>query len=609
MSSNYPIVESHSLDPVSRRGPFNLRGPIRGVSELPRPDAHQVLVYRVDGSYLEDNASLRRDDERVTNASHVSLVDLRHNTEVSVSFKIPSQDASEFTLVVSFVCTVTDAVTVVREGLTDAGALLNAYLRGHPQIFEMGLSRTMSEVNEVRRDARAEVLSYTLVSPPLVSGMRVDFVNVEVMTPKEIEELEAQRRGKTQSHVLRSHERKLDSEFQKETVDSDQDLRVRRQQYEDDLEVRRRAAEERAAKDRQRHEQGLQYQEAVFRRLQEDDELLHSQGLDEKRDAVRRAVERTELHHDQQRGFERQEYESEFDTRRRLAEARAAKDRQEWEQEFKYKEAVFRRLQEDDELLHGQGLEEKRAAARRAVEQSDLRHEQELGFKRQEYDQLSSAEKARHDLEIERIRRRFVRDEFQAAREVVGGDYLEQYRLAAEAGEITQKEYAEIAAAVANREWEADQRRLDEDRRAEERDAEWNREKEKLDSAQIKAERDRRAQWDRDDQLRREQTLTENERHRLEVNLRVVRDLAARGAFDMTNLNTYLERLLNGVIDTTPETSDPSKTVDSVRVSSAELEGDGPAAIDVPATPQLDSAKTPDAPGDSADVREEDEGF
>ena len=85
--------------------------------DLPRPDAHHELVYRVSGRYVLDRTVCRGNDDRVMNATHVSLVDTRRNAPVTVGFWIPSGDAASFEVTVTFICTVTDAVAVVRDGV------------------------------------------------------------------------------------------------------------------------------------------------------------------------------------------------------------------------------------------------------------------------------------------------------------------------------------------------------------------------------------------------------------------------------------------------------------------------------------------------------------
>ena len=114
---NYPIIKSGSLEPSPRRGLLGLGRRYRDGSEVPKADAHHVLVYRVNGDYLVDRGRLRLDDEQVLNATFVSVVDMRLGAPVVVEIPVPSRDASQFTMRVTFGCTVKDPLAVVRNGI------------------------------------------------------------------------------------------------------------------------------------------------------------------------------------------------------------------------------------------------------------------------------------------------------------------------------------------------------------------------------------------------------------------------------------------------------------------------------------------------------------
>lgn len=120
MIQNYPITGGGPLEPAPKRGFLGLGRRYRDGSEVPKADAHQVLVYRVDGDYLVDRGRLGSSDEQVVNATHVSVVDMRRSAQVVVELPIPSRDASDFMMRVTFACTVTDPLVVVREGINAA---------------------------------------------------------------------------------------------------------------------------------------------------------------------------------------------------------------------------------------------------------------------------------------------------------------------------------------------------------------------------------------------------------------------------------------------------------------------------------------------------------
>jgi hypothetical protein len=163
--------------------------------ELLKPDAHHVLVYRVDGQYVLDSDRMQPTDERVINATHVSMVDVRRNAPAVVRLTIPSADAADFEVVVTFTCTVTDPVAVVRGGV-DAREALWSYLMAHNRIFELGLDYPLSEVNDVRRAVSAQVTAYVTIKPPAVPGMSVSIASVEVTNPEFLTDLEEKSRWK-----------------------------------------------------------------------------------------------------------------------------------------------------------------------------------------------------------------------------------------------------------------------------------------------------------------------------------------------------------------------------------------------------------------------------
>jgi hypothetical protein len=179
----FPIADSRLLDPARRKGFFRLRK--REISELLRPEQHHHLVYRVDGRFVLDEAKRGVSDDDVVDATNVSMVDMRRNAPVEVEFTIPSGDAADFHVLVTFTCTVTDPVAVVRDGI-DAERALLGYLRHRQMLFELGLKHTLTQINEVRRSVSAEVNAYVTIMPPTVPGLDVELTSVEVRTPESV---------------------------------------------------------------------------------------------------------------------------------------------------------------------------------------------------------------------------------------------------------------------------------------------------------------------------------------------------------------------------------------------------------------------------------------
>jgi hypothetical protein len=178
----YPIIAQYELDDPERRGPLGLVKR-RKLEDIPKIKPHEVLVWRVGGRYIVDRRELRAHDDTVVRASSVSVVSVRPDTEVEVSFKIDSQDAAEFTVKVTFICSVLDPVVVVRDGQVNAADALIAYLRGYQDLFNLGLGYPIKEINRVRTEMAVQVKSYMTLRPPKIPGMTITSATVQIETP------------------------------------------------------------------------------------------------------------------------------------------------------------------------------------------------------------------------------------------------------------------------------------------------------------------------------------------------------------------------------------------------------------------------------------------
>jgi hypothetical protein len=178
----YPIVAQYELDDPERKGPLGLVKR-RKLEDIPKIKPHEVLVWRVGGRYIVDRRELRAGHDTVVRASSVSVVSVRPDTEVEVSFKIDSQDAAEFTVRVTFICSVLDPVVVVRDGQVNAADALIAYLRGYQDLFNLGLEHPIKAINKVRTEMAIQVKSYMTLRPPNISGMTITSATVQIETP------------------------------------------------------------------------------------------------------------------------------------------------------------------------------------------------------------------------------------------------------------------------------------------------------------------------------------------------------------------------------------------------------------------------------------------
>ncbi|MBM7771286.1 hypothetical protein JOD54_001490 [Actinokineospora baliensis] len=202
MERGYPVVVEQELRPVQAKS-FLKRKPVgRAWGEVPRPKANEQLVYRSAGTFFLDTQDLPLDSGRVVNASRVSVVDMTGNAEVVLTLAVPARDAASFTVRVTFLCTVTDAVAVVREGVVDASAALTSYLKGHHGLYELGLDFTLDDINLVRRKVNAQVRAYWTVVPAEIMGLAVELASVEVLTPEELAGYENTKRVEQQQHLI-----------------------------------------------------------------------------------------------------------------------------------------------------------------------------------------------------------------------------------------------------------------------------------------------------------------------------------------------------------------------------------------------------------------------
>ena len=265
MTSRYPITGGGPLDPAPKRGVFGWGRRFRDGGEVPKADAHQVLVYRVGGDYLVDRGQRGLGDEQVVNATHVSVVDMRRSAPVVVELPIPSRDASVFTMRVTFACTVTDPMMVVREGI-DATSILMSYLKSHRRIFELGLGYAVEDINDVRRDVNAQVMAYVTVKPPAIPGMAVSMASVEVLTPQELIKLEQDSRAQRHSHRLENEQRRLRHRLETSGELESQELADLRARYQRDSEYEKLRHDQLLGTERQRHEQFLEAERSEFRR-------------------------------------------------------------------------------------------------------------------------------------------------------------------------------------------------------------------------------------------------------------------------------------------------------------------------------------------------------
>jgi hypothetical protein len=206
MATSYPIVSQVELDDPARR----LLGKRRDKSEIPRIKPHEVLVWRIGDRYIRDARQLRRSDDIVVDASSVSVVNVRPGTEVEVSFTVDSQDASAFTIKVTFVCSVRQPEVVVEDGQVNAADTLLAYLRGYQDLFNVGLKYPVTAINDVRAEMAVQVKAYMTLHPPKIPGIEIaPSATVQVQTPEQMASYEDIARTHLINVRMQEHEAEL----------------------------------------------------------------------------------------------------------------------------------------------------------------------------------------------------------------------------------------------------------------------------------------------------------------------------------------------------------------------------------------------------------------
>ncbi|MFI6339131.1 hypothetical protein [Streptomyces sp. NPDC050535] len=243
MAESYPFVEQREYGrPRQGGGWFNKR-PVRGEDDLPLLAAHEVRIFRVGEEYIEDHGGLRPDDPVVVAASSVTVVDRSVGVPVVVEMRIPSAEGGDFTVRTTFHCTVSDARTVVRDGVTDVEALLLDYLRAVPGLIEQGGDLSIVDSALVRRRIDARLTAYQEMRPHIVSGLKAYPRAVEVLSPEElaahVREVEETRRAREKDRLREEVEREralalAEKERDREEIRREEALRKEhnRQEYE-----------------------------------------------------------------------------------------------------------------------------------------------------------------------------------------------------------------------------------------------------------------------------------------------------------------------------------------------------------------------------------------
>lgn len=292
--TSYPVIEQRSLPKAPRGGPWGLGFRARQLSDLPLPNAHEVVIYKSGNSYVVDDGRSRPTDAHIANATNISVVDMRENAPVTAQMSIPSAGADVFAVQVTFLCTVRKPEDVVDSGLKDMAEPLTQYLARHQPLFHVGEDHEFDDIAVVRRNVTAEVKAYVSVRPPRFRGMEVTLGNVQVLTPTELAEFERVRRERRREGLLTSEGQRQEHFLAREREEHQQVMDVLKQRYQHDLEaqaernreelaeMKRRLDEDRELQ-QQRHEQLVAEMRQEFEQVREQRQFNHDQGLRSKK--------------------------------------------------------------------------------------------------------------------------------------------------------------------------------------------------------------------------------------------------------------------------------------------------------------------------------------
>lgn len=296
--ADYPIINQRSL-PKAERGRFGFRS--RSADDIPLPSPHESVVYKSGGVYVIDDGRSRLDDDHVRNATNFSVVDMRLNAPILAGLQIPAVGGAEFTVQVTFLCTVRRADEVVAAGLHDLEERLTEYLKQHQPLFHIGERFELDDINSVRRDVTAEIKAYASVRPPHFPGLAVSIGGVQVLTPEEHAQFEQVRRERRRENQLSSeeqqqlhaltherdqlqHVREIDRQSFTHQLTSQAELNNQRltemqRQIDEQLELQRRKHEQVMAEMRQQLDHTLAGRQLTFDQQAQTSSLRHGQGL------------------------------------------------------------------------------------------------------------------------------------------------------------------------------------------------------------------------------------------------------------------------------------------------------------------------------------------
>ncbi|TDB87616.1 hypothetical protein E1264_14120 [Actinomadura sp. KC216] len=526
MSSSYPIITEKVLGPAKRGGPRGWGRHRRAGDEIPQIKGEQVRVFLVDGKPLVDHGRRTDDDPQVVRAAHVAVVDMSRNVEVSVELSVPSEDAKEFTVRTTFLCSVTDPATVVRDGQGDAARALRGYVRSHQRLFQLGLDHPVSAINHVRLLVQTQIEAYVQLKPPVLPGIAAELASVEVLTPDEVRTLHGELSKQAALHTIESdrvnleHElAQLKAEHAKQAEENDRRLEIERRKHETQMQEMRLVMKEQ--------------EEHLKRQMAAAANTFAAEQMDRMHDAIESDPERAALLAQQSGELSMGEVASRLD---RVAEQKAEERRDERDR--------ARRLEDED-----------RAWMRKRADQE---YEVHMKAEQDERTRRYALEDARQALELKKLERIYAIEDGDRAlkRELLERKYQSEERELERLNALKDKQL-EMERERLQREYQAAQ---DELRHQYEVQA---------------AERDREhAIEDRDHQLEVDRRIRDR-KDRIEllrVRLDMLKELARHGHMDQVTLDPH--ELIEGIAVDTGAGASVTATVGEPEAALPEQAGD-----------------------------------
>ncbi|MHA6627851.1 hypothetical protein ACU61A_20635 [Pseudonocardia sichuanensis] len=203
-TDRFPVVDERPLLHPERRW---LRGRWRDPAQLPVLPPGCVYVFTVDGrpETSQSAARLTGREPLLTDATSVSIVNLRERVITTTAF-LPSTDAAvDFVVRVAFSCQVVDAAVVAQYGATDLPEGIATWLRHDSHLAGMRHQFDIEDVQSVRDRASVELASTYREDPPRAPGMRITFAGVDVLTPRELRRHKAELRNTLWSMIEEEH--------------------------------------------------------------------------------------------------------------------------------------------------------------------------------------------------------------------------------------------------------------------------------------------------------------------------------------------------------------------------------------------------------------------